>query len=166
MSSWQRRAALFRSLIPQWLGTKFGLSHFSCASDRRSEAATAMTRALPVITSGVHVPEHVEKIFSWPALTPVIVRIFGDALTGQNKRAVIAEAIQHDSLPFGQPCDAVLWNLLGDDEVWGTSRRLCQPGDAAFGGARQFSKAAALCIDTLTTFSRSTHRGILCGRKS
>ena len=71
-------------------------------------------------------PEHVEKIISWSALPSVIVRIFGDALTPKNKRPVIPIAIKHDSLPFGQPCNAVLRNLLGDDEVWGTG--LDHPG--------------------------------------
>jgi len=91
-----------------------GISH------GRSEATTAVTWIVPMTATGMDFPEHVENKFSWPALPSVIVRILGDALPRQNKRPVIAVAIKHDPRSFGQPCDAVLRNLLGDDEVWGT----------------------------------------------
>ena len=80
-----------------------------------------MARAFPLTATSVDFLEHVENIFLWPALPSVIVRILGDALPSFNEVPIVAIAVEHDALPFRQWAEVVLGDLLGDDEVVGTS---------------------------------------------
>jgi hypothetical protein len=78
-----------------------------------------MARVLAMTATRVDFPEHVEKIFSWPAQPSIIVRVSGDALPSLNEVPIIPITIKHDPLSVGQLGEVVLWDLLGDDEVVG-----------------------------------------------